>query len=182
MRIPLTLPVKIASVVATVALAGGAIAIGGGNPLSPGRIAGSTQRAAANVAEAERNTSRAAESTRSLVTIADNVRRQANSSRKLLEIQLRLEESSREGAARAGDLQAGIADATSELRSLKKAIARIAGASKATVDAGLAAAAAGESIGSALRTLQDRFDEVTEQSRRLNRKARGFAELKDGPG
>jgi hypothetical protein len=37
-------------------------------------------------------------------------------------------------------------------------------------------------LAATLRALRARFDQVVEQSRRLNRKARGYQKLRDGPG
>ncbi len=176
------LGLKIASAVATTALAGTAIVIGGGHPVSPAQIARTTSEAARNAEEAERNTSRAAESTRALVTIAENVASQVQSSRRLLEIQLRLERSAREGAARSEDLHAGIDDIRRALLSVRADIRSLTDLSGNTVTSAERSAAAGTMIEGRLRALEARFKEVIKQSRRLNRKARGYDEARDGPG
>lgn len=178
----LSTPLKIASVVTSILFAMGAVAIGGGHPLSPARIAESTSAAARNAATAEENTARAAASTRSLLAIAQNVDRQVRSSRQLLETQLQLESSSRRGAERSLDLRGGIEDVRRGLASLRRDIAVLTRLSKRTVSSGRAAAAAGTEIESTLVVLQRRFEEVVRQSRRLNEKARGFQETRDGPG
>ena len=175
-------PVKIVSAFITVVFVGGAIAIGGGHPISPARIAATTSEAARNAAEAEANTARAAKSTRALATIAENVDSQVESSRRLLEVQLRLEENSRVGAKRSRDLQDGIAQISRALASLRDDIAALTDLSEQTVSNGEDAAAAGTAIEDRLSALQARFEEVIEQSRRLNRKARGYQEVRDGPG
>lgn len=177
----ITTPLKVASIVASVVFGAGAVAIGGGHPLSPARIAESTSAAARNADEAEENTSRAATSTNALLTITRNVDRQVRSSRRLLEIQLQLEESSRRGAARSIDLQGGIERVRRGLASLRDDIAILTRLSRATVESGRAAAAAGTAVEARLATLERRFREVVRQSRRLNEKARGFQEIRNGP-
>ena len=177
----MTPPLKIVSALATVAFLAGAIAIGGGHPVSPARIAATTSEAARNAAEAERNTQEAAESTRALATIAENVASQVESSRRLLEIQLRLERSARDGAARSQDLQKGIDEIRRVLQSLRGKIATLTDLSGRTVASGQRAADAGDAIEARLRVLEARFEEVIKQSRRLNRKARGYDEARGGP-
>ena len=172
----------IGSAVLTVGLLAGAVAIGGGHPISPARIAATTSEAARNAARAQENTQRAAESTRALVTIAENVESQVRSSRRLLETQLELEENARVGAERSGDLQAGIDGIRGALMSLRDDIAALTSLSERTVSHGEDAAAAGAEIEARLSALEQRFQQVIEQSRRLNRKARGYQEARDGPG
>ena len=174
-------PLKIVSSILTVAFIAGAVAIGGGHPISPARIAATTSEAARNAAQAEENTARAAKSTRALATIAENVDSQVESSRRLLEIQLRLEKNARVGAERSRDLQNGIAGISRALASLRDDIAALTELSERTVSNGEEAATAGTSIEDRLSALQARFEEVIEQSRRLNRKARGYQEARDGP-
>ena len=174
-------PLKIASGAATVVCLVGAIAIGGGHPVSPARIAATTSEAASNAAEAERNTERAADSTRAILTIAQNVQSQLRSSRRLLQIQLRLEDNARVGSERSRDLQAGIEDIRTALVALRGDIAALTALSERTVSSGEDAAAAGTAIENRLDALRERFDEVIEQSKRLNRKARGYDRARDGP-
>ena len=177
----MTMPLKIASGVVTALLVAGAIVIGGGHPVSPARIARTTSEAAANAAQAERNTNRAAESTRALVTIAENVESQVRSSRRLLEIQLRLEKSARDGTERSRDLQKGIEEIRRALVGLRSDIAALTELSARTVSSGQAAAGAGDAIEARLRVLENHFEEVIKQSRRLNRKARGYDRARGGP-
>ena len=176
-----TAALKVTSVVTTVLLAGIAIAIGGGHPLSPALIAESTSEAARNAAKAEKNTTEAAESTRALLTIARNVDSQVRSSRRLLEIQLRLEASSKRGARRSLDLQHGVERVRKALEALREEIAALTRLSESTVSSGLAAADAGDGIEAQLSVLERHFEEVVRQSRRLNKKARGYEEVRDGP-
>ena len=172
---------KILSGITTAAFVVGAVVIGGGHPVSPARIARTTSEAASNAAAAERNTNRAAESTRALVTIAENVASQVESSRRLLEIQLRLENSAREGTETSRDLQKAINEIRGALIGLRGDIEALTTLSERTVAGGHAAAEAGVAIEARLRALQARFEEVIEQSRRLNRKARGYEEARGGP-
>jgi DNA repair exonuclease SbcCD ATPase subunit len=175
-------PWKLASGAATFLLVTGAVTIGGGHPISPARIAVSTSAAVRNAHEAQENTSRAATSTRALATIARNVDSQVRSSRRLLEIQLQLERSSRRGAERSVDLQRGIEGVRRRLASLGQDISVLTALSRRTVTSGRASTNAANNIQDALEALERRFREVVRESKRLNEKARGFAELRDGPG
>jgi hypothetical protein len=173
--------IKIGSAVLSVALLGAAVAIGGRAPLSPAKVADALQSAARNVTEAEANTAAAARSTRALATIARNVDSQVQSSRRMLGIQLRLERSSRRGASRAADLGRGIDGITDALLRVRRHLETLAGLSSTTVAAGERSAAAGDDVDSSLATLRALFQEVIHESRELNRKARGYQRLRDGP-
>jgi hypothetical protein len=175
----MTLHLKIASATATAVLLAGAFIIGGGTPLSPAEIADATSAAADNSEVAARNTADAARDTRALADIADDVRSQLESSQRLLEVQLGLEESSRRGATRAAGLEREIASIGRELGELERAAASL---SEASEDAGAQVGVLGGSatdLERALAALEERFDRVVGESRELNRKARGFAELRD---
>lgn len=172
-------PRKIFSAVLTSLLLVGAVVIGGGTPLSPGKIADATSMAARNAEAAAENTARAERSTRALAEIAEHVRSQLDSSRKLLEIQLGLEDSSRDGAERAKLLERDIAAIGSELFALQRAAEAL---SDASGDAGGqvdALAGSATDLEQEIAALGRRFDEVVEQSRELNRKARSFDRLGD---
>ena len=173
--------IKIAAIAITLVLIGVAVAIGGGAPLSPAKVASALEDAAHNVRAAEENTAKAAASTRALITIARNVDSQVRSSRRLLETQLRLEGSARHGARRTNDLRAGIDGITAALIEVKHHLQELAGLSPATVSAGERSASRGESVGSALAKLRSIFRKVVHESRELNRKARGYQRLTDRP-
>lgn len=170
-------------VAGTVTLAGlvGAVAIGGGVPLSPAAIARGTGTAADNVERAVANTRDAVKSTDALRRIANAVDEQVAASHRLLEIQLEIEQSSRAGGRESVALARSVAAIQRSLRRLR---ARLAALSTASAEAGdnseNAASAAGD-LSAALSELEDRFDVVVKQSRRLDRKARGYRELRDGP-
>ena len=172
-------PGKIFSAVLTALLLVGAVVIGGGTPLSPGKIADATSMAADNAKEAAVNTAKAERSTRALADIAEDVRSQLDSSKRLLEIQLGLEDSSRDGAERAELLEDDIAAIGRELLALQRAAEAL---SEASGDAGgqvKTLAGSATDLEQEIAALGERFDEVVKQSRELNRKARGFDQLRD---
>ena len=172
-------PAKIASAVATALFLVGAFLIGGGTPLSPGEIADATSMAADNAKEAAENTARAERSTRALKDIAEDVQSQLESSEKLLEIQLGLEDSSRAGAERARLLERDIEAIGRELLALQRAAE---GLSEASGDAGSQVeilAGSATDLENEIAALGRRFDEVVKESRELNRKARGFEKVGD---
>lgn len=169
---------KIASVGTTIGFVIGAVAIGGGTPLSPAAIADAASRAAANARAAEENTAKAAQDSAALEEIARNVASQAETSEKLLETQLALEESSRRGAARAKELTRELGRIAELLDRVVARMEGIAGLAATTLSATDASATAADSLMTRLTTLEARFRAVVEQSRRLNRKARGYEEAK----
>ena len=175
-------PLRLVAVVVSAALFGGALAIGGGVPLSPGQIAAATRSAADNSRAAAANTELAARDTRALATIARNVGSQVRSSRLLLETQTRLHESSREGVERAKLIARGIARVRQALDAMRRRIAVLTSFSEDAATAAADSSSAADRLARTLRALRARFDEVVRQSRRLNRKARGFDEARDGPG
>ena len=175
-------PMKIVSVGITVALGIGAVLIGGGTPLSPAKIADATRRAADNSKAAAVNTDRAARDTRALATIMDNVRSQVDASKRLLSIQTRLHESSRMGAARSKEIASGIGAIERSLDKLGAKLRGLTTFSRRAAAYARRSSGAADSLASTLKSLRLRFDEVVKQSRRLNRKARGYSEVRDGPG
>ncbi|HYI46229.1 MAG TPA: hypothetical protein VE174_12300 [Actinomycetota bacterium] len=159
-----------------------ALSVGGGVPLSPARIADATSRAAENSAVAARNTERAANDTEALATIARNVRSQVETSRKLLETQTGLHNSSKLGAARSEEIANGIASIQRALNGLRTKIQGLTRSSSQAAGFAERSSDAAEGLAITLRALRDRFDTVVKESRKLNRKARGYSELRDGPG
>lgn len=175
----MSLPFKIVCATTGATFTLGGLLIGGGAPLSPGEIADATRNAADNSKIAAENTRAAAASTRALGDIAADVRSQLESSEQLLEIQLGLEDSSRSGAERAAGLERDLAAIGRELADLENAAADLSSASEAAGgQVGLLSRSATD-LELALAALEERFDRVVKESRELNRKARGFAKLKD---
>jgi hypothetical protein len=159
----------------------GAVALGGGHPLSPAEIARNTRRAADNAARAAANTRRAAGDTRALATIANNVSSQLETSRKMLATQLRLEASSRRGATRSSEVRDGIRRLGELIAALERRLVRVTSVAEDTAARGEGAARAARDLERMLSLLGARFDEVVSESRELNRKARGFSRLRGRP-
>ncbi|MEA2432620.1 MAG: hypothetical protein QOG54_77 [Actinomycetota bacterium] len=172
---------KILSGLLTIGLSLGAIVQGGGKPLSPAEIAQATRRAADNARQAAENTKAAADDTDALATIAVNVRSQLDTSERMLATQLRLEASSRRGAARSADVQAGIRAIERIISALERRLVAVTDIAEHTAVQGEASAGAAEVLDRVLRILGAKFDVVVEQSRELNRKARGFSKLRGRP-
>jgi hypothetical protein len=177
----MTPAVKLASTFVSAVLVIGALAIGGGVPLAPKEVADATSRAADNARIAASHTERAARYTEALATIARNVRSQVETSRRLLATQLRLEASSRESAGRSDDLQRGLAEVRSGLVRFEKKLRELTRMSSMTTSDSEASAGAAGDLLSTLRGLEQRFQAVIRESRELNRKARGYEEIRDGP-
>ena len=165
---------RVISIAATLLFALGAVALGGGEPLSPATMAREAREAAANSRIAAANTRRAAADTKAFQTIAENVAAQLRISRHMLTTQLDLEASSRSSVRRSRDLARSVDQLERSLRALRARLAAIASLSEDTVIDGRAAAEAGAGLVSVLETLRDRFEEVMDESRKLNRKARGY--------
>ena len=170
----------IVSVALTAAFLAGAIAIGGGVPPSPAQIARSTGRAADNAATAVDNTESAIRDTRALERIAAAVRAQVDASRRMLDIQLGIEESTRRGAEETSGLQKKLASVTASLQRLRDQLADLGDFSADTARSSEASVVAATELDRAVGVLKARFDEVVRQSRRLDRKARGYRNLRRG--
>jgi arginine utilization protein RocB len=172
---------KVGSVLVSAALVTGALAIGGGVPLAPEEVSDATGQAADNARIAATHTERAARYTEALAAIARNVRSQVETSHRLLATQLRLEESARVSGRRSTDLQRGLAGVQSMLARFETKLGVLTRLSSTTTSDSEASARAASHLLSTLRALERRFQVVTRQSRELNRKARGFDEIRDGP-
>ena len=177
----MTVRLKLLSGALTVALLAGAVLIGGGVPPSPGEIARSTSRAADNVKEAVDNTRTAVQSTQSLRRIADSVHDQVEASHRLLDIQLEIEGSSRAGARESVAVERSVASIRATLARLEAGIAALTELSSKTGDHAASSAEDAKALVDALDVLQAKFDVVVAQSRKLDRKARGYRKLKGGP-
>jgi uncharacterized protein YgfB (UPF0149 family) len=172
-------PAKIISAALTAVFVAGAFLIGGGTPLSPKEIADATSKAANNAKEAADNTAQAERSTRALAEIAEDVRSQLESSEKLLQIQLGLEDSSRVGADRAEALERDIAAIGRALANLQRAGEALSSASGEAGSQVETLAGSATDLEDEIAALGRRFGRVVKESRELNRKARGFERLGD---
>lgn len=173
-----TTGLKIAATLLSGVLLLGAWAIGGGIPLTPRQLATATEEAVSNARIAARNTRRAAEATEAVAQITRNVAAQLDTSRRLLRTQLTIEGTSREGVDIARSLTARIeeiADALADLDRRLRSLSRLAAAAGGRVRT--VAAAAG-SLDMTLDRLRARFDDVVDESRELNRKAKAFGEVR----
>jgi hypothetical protein len=165
----------------TVAVVAG-LAIGGGLPPPPATLAREARAAQRNAAIAARNIARAESDTQALTTIAENVVRQVAASRRLLETQLEIEDASRSSARSTGLVRRRIGSLHDAIRSLGDRLEALSGDTEETGDQAGAAAGAARRLEATLRNLRARFDRLIEESRELNRKARGFQELQGGSG
>ena len=168
---------KAICVAISLALVAGAIAIGGGVPLSPGAIARSTTDAARNSRIAARNTLEAARRTEALGRIARNVGRQVAASRRLLKTQLGIEESTATGVGNARRLTRDVSRLERTIRDLEDRLRGLSSLSAGVTTSSRAAGLAAGRLDTSLDALEARFAEVVRQSRRLNRKGRGYAQL-----
>ena len=175
-------PLKVLSVLATAILLVAAIAIGGGALPRPDRLASLAGEASRNTKEAAENIKRAVDDTEALAVIADNVTDQLRTSERLLETQLRIEKSSREGAAMSRSLTEDIDRIERVLNRLKVRLIATSTLSESTSSLAESSSAAATDLQETLDHLQARFDVLVKESRELNRKAHGFGELQDGPG
>jgi methyl-accepting chemotaxis protein len=172
---------RIVSVVVTVGTVVGGIAIGGGVPPSPAHLARAAGDAADNTSTARANTVMAVESTEALATIARNVYRQLETSRRMLTTQLEIERSSRTGLRHAKTLVDRIARIRTAIQDLAARLADVAALSQDATASAEASERAADDLAATLRHLGARFDVVTRESRELNRKARGYRKLRDKP-
>jgi hypothetical protein len=134
-----------------------------------------------NLDRAEHNTDLTVESTEGFALIAHNVRSQVHSSETLLRIQRGLEESSVDTAGTSIELRKALQALAREFSRTAAPLTRVNDLAEQTAAAGVASAGSAERLFGALLGLRARFDKVVKESRELNRKARGFAELRDGP-
>jgi hypothetical protein len=169
------------SLFVTLALLGGAIAIGGGTPLSPATIARRAETAAENSRIAERNTETAARDTRALAKIARDVGSQLESSRRMLHIQLEIERSSRSTAERSSRLRNAIGAIERTLSTLETPLRKLAEIAERGMGAARTNAAVADRLREQMSTLIARYRVVTRESRELNRKARGYEKLREDP-
>jgi methyl-accepting chemotaxis protein len=155
-----------------------AVAVGGGTPPSPGAIASAASEAADNLERAQANIRAAAEDTEVLASIAEDVDSQLQSSRRMLETQLDIEQSSKEGLAISRDLAGSIEDVAKALQGLEGKLRALSEDSAEVTGSSESIELAARNLDSRLDVLIDRFKVVTRESRELNRKARGLEGLR----
>ncbi|MGH2750913.1 MAG: hypothetical protein ACRDK3_08595 [Actinomycetota bacterium] len=170
---------KVAGVALTITLLTGAALVGGGRLPMLAEIADRAEDAARNARIAERNTAEAVRSTEALAEIARDVQAQVRASTRLLETQLRIEESARASTSRSSALAARVARIRDALKSLEDDLlglsalsARAGGQADITSNAAL-------NLRDNLEELVARFAVVTRESRELNQKSEGFGEIRD---
>ncbi|MDX6587627.1 MAG: hypothetical protein QOI31_2100 [Solirubrobacterales bacterium] len=172
---------KALSLLVTVACLVGAFALGGEKPLSPAVLARHTNEARKNLAEAVDNAELTARRTAAFGDIARNVKRQLDSSRRLLAIQLELEDSSRAGSKATEVINDRLASLAGTLDSLRDLIQSLGGLSQRLGDVASNTVSGASDLTGRLDALHARFQRVIEESRELNRKARGFEKAGDTP-
>jgi hypothetical protein len=177
----MTLALKLVAIVVSVAALAGAVIVSDEAPLPPAKLLRSTRDARQNLERAEANTEESAENTEGFALIAANVRSQVNSSETLLRIQRGLEQSSVESGRTAFELRKALAALARGFRRASSPLGRINELAERTSATGATSVRAAEGLMRELFGLRLRFDKVVKESRELNRKARGYAELRDGP-
>lgn len=172
---------KLGSALLTIGLVLAAVSVNPDTPRTPAELARRTTDARSNLERAVANTDASVERTEAFGTIAKNVKSQLRSSRRLLKIQLELEASSK----KAGRASREVRRRLGRLRDVYARVAsRLDGLSELSRNAGTLSAdsaTAGEALLARLETLKRRFEKVVAQSKRLNRKARAFQEVGEGP-
>jgi hypothetical protein len=168
---------RVACGIVVALLLAGAVAIGGGAPLSPAAIARAAAEAADNLDKAEANTERAADDTEALARISRNVASQLETSRRLLDTQLKIEATSREGAGLSRSLLRELGDLRSALQGVEGRLRTVATLSDSVTGEARTSTAAASDLKGALEVLQARFRVALKQSRKLNQKARAFDEV-----
>ena len=154
------------------------MAIGAGVPLSPARIAKVTGDATDNLEVAQANIEEAVESTEALAEIERNVSSQLQTSRRLLETQLGIEESSTSGLDLSRRLVGRIGDVGDELRHLVGRLQDVSTASSSVSSSAEAGETAADSLEETLDHLISRYEVAVRESRELNKKARAFERVR----
>jgi hypothetical protein len=168
---------KALSVFVAAGLVAATFAIGGIAPLSPSEMARGTVRARADLKEAIQNTSVTAEQTRSFGVIARNVRRQLLASKRILRIQVGLERASKMSVTNSGRVKDRVRGLLAALVKVQRDMQRAGVLSGKLNGAATSAGIGAAGLSGGLEQLGARFIEVIRQSRKLNRKARAFAEV-----
>jgi hypothetical protein len=164
------------SLIVTGGLVLATLAIGGIAPLSPAEMAHGTVQARSDLKEAIRNTTITAEQTRAFGTIATNVRKQLDASRRILAIQKGLEQSSKLSVDYSSRVQGRIRELLIALEKLQRDMRSSSALSGRLNDSAAAAQEGASGLDGVLSDLTARFVKVISQSRELNRKARAFAQ------
>jgi hypothetical protein len=180
-RARLVKSLKLLSIAATIALLAGAVAMGGGHPLSPGRLASLAGKARAHTTTARANTSKAVRDTSALAAISNHVESQVATSRRMLETQREIHDTARRSVANARVLAVAIKSVQTRLSGLERELDRVSGLSARSTGSAEASATSSIRLRRLLNDLEDQFHNVVLQSRKLNRKARAFARIRHGP-
>ena len=96
----------------------------------------------------------------------------------MLDTQLDIEESSKEGLGLSRDLAGSIGKVSGALQDLESKLRALSEDSAEVTESSESIEAAARDLDSRLDTLIGRFEVVTRESRELNRKARGFERLR----
>lgn len=176
-RIP-PLFVKAASLLLTGLFVLFAVLAGGGTPPSPQAIAAAVSDAADHLDRAQTNIRSAVEDTEALAVIASNVESQLETSKQLLETQLEIEQSSKKGLELSRDLAESLAGVGDAIGGLEDELLALSVDSGRVTESSEAIELAASDLDAKLDSLIARFGVVTRESRELNRKARGFEELR----
>ncbi|MEA2460235.1 MAG: hypothetical protein QOH90_412 [Actinomycetota bacterium] len=167
----------VVSVLATAGLVAATFAIGGVAPLSPAEMARGTVQARDDLKQAIENTTLTADQTRSFEVIATNVRRQLLASKRILEIQVGLERASKLSVANSGRVRDRIKNLLTALQKVEKDIDETGALSARMNDVAATAGLGAARLSEGLERLGARFVQVIEESRKLDRKARAFAQV-----
>jgi hypothetical protein len=100
----------------------------------------------------------------------------------MLATQSKMLASSKQGSARSRAIQAGVGSVRRAITQMAKRVEGLVGFSGRAVSTAERSASSSDRLAATLRELRALFTEVMRESRELNRKARGYDELRDGPG
>lgn len=155
-----------------------AVIAGGGTPPSPQAIASAASDASDNLDRAQANVRSAVSDTEALATIARNVESQLQTSEELLETQLEIEQTSKEGLGLSRQLADSLAGVGAAIEGLERRLRRLSRDSDEVTESSASIRDAAVDLDDRLDRLIGRFRVVTRESRELNRKARGFEEVR----
>lgn len=175
------IPGRAISISLSVICLAGAILMAEGAPRSPQELARHAREAARNVAEARTNIEGAARDTEALARVVENIAVQVETSRRLLRTQLSIEDGSRDTAADGRRLAVRTDELASELETISVRLGRLSRLARGGVESSEDAAGRAARLEDAIGSLDRSFRRLIRQSRELNRKARGYRRLREGP-